>query len=212
MTRYARTGLTGEEIDEAIFAAFETDGFLTDHQTKDWDAVIEQMIEYYHDGHDVMTGEDRPVKGISKGEMTEKIFPSLPGPEDWANEPNPLLAEAAWGGITSDLWTFARPMGRLQKLLRGGYMVCRHQTTGKGWVSYITRDRRLIMEDAKKPMDRRLRTTARQADNFTALVIERNPEDRQFYADQQNALIEDVKLESSRKITYAVAQATEASR
>lgn len=212
MTRYEKVGgPTKEQIIESIFQAFETEGLLTEHGTRDWDTVFERMIEHYHDGHVITDGIERPLKGISKGEMTEQIFPHLPGPGVWADQKDPLLAEATWDGITSDLWTHTRPNSRLQKLLQG-YTVCRHKTTSKGEVSYITRNRKLVMEDAKYTLDRRVRTAVRQADEFTARVIQGNPDDRQYYSDQHGAILEDVQLESSRAMERAVAQATEATR
>lgn len=200
-------------IDNAVLAAYATEGYLTE-DGKDTERVRAQMLEVLRD-RKVLSFSEREDKAVTKGAMTEKVFPSLPGPADFGEQDDPQLAKAVWDKIAAALWTEARPSasGALQRLvgvsMGNGYVLC-HTKIGNDQTpaSYITDDRTCIERDFIDPDNKALK---RKADSIVAnreLLILRQPKNAKRWARNFDLAVKSLAAASHDQLALTVAAAT----
>lgn len=168
-------------IDTAVEAAYAVHGYLDAMGRRDLPKIRARMLDALRE-RKVITPEDKKRgKPISQNSLVELIFPNTPGPDAWAGEEDPLLAEVVWKRLRTNLWTEAdsKSKSKLQIMVASemgnGYMLLR-ATVGTDLVPsvYITDNYALIREDLNGPNKRRAQ-----------LALERYLADSQMFATRQ---------------------------
>jgi hypothetical protein len=164
------------EIKQAIFAAHVAEGYVKPDGGMDKGAVRQRIVEILLSA--VVSNEsERRDKPVTRGQMAEQVFPSLPAS---LGDQDPELAEAALKEIRSSLWAEVSPSASapIRKYLPNGYMVARVKI-GKDptWASYLTENRLLVEKDVFKPGRDSVARKARAETDKAILYIGLHPEE-----------------------------------
>lgn len=143
-----------------------------------------------------------------------RVFPKVVGPEGWAEEDDPDVAQEVYKRLDSYCWrmTALSPDGRIQTRLNGddGLVLMRtkvnpHRTDAV----YVTRDLGCLLEDAIKPQRAAEKKRADRDAAFTAMLIERVPEHgKRFNRELVGGLT--TALDSAKAITAGALEALDA--
>jgi hypothetical protein len=202
------------EVDAAVYAAFVADGYVMDDGAPDKAKVREHMLELLRP-RKVTSWAERGSKAVTRGEMVKTVFPSLPGPDLWADQPNPALAEKVWSEIDSYLWTETRPSSTsaLQRLvgfsMGNGYVLCRAKIgDNRTNAVYVTDNRQCIDRDyVKAEVDALERMVGRLVGNREMLII-RQPEHGAHYLRAFNTSLKHLQLTGASRLQQALMAAT----
>ncbi len=175
--------LTDKEVlDAAIHAAWDTEGYVTSSGEKD-KAQLAEVLYTTVSTAIVTSRPERPGKAITRGTLVETAFPSLPGPDDWANEPDPDLAEDVYNAVRTAVWDLlgtdrTKPVQRLLGERTSPRLVlCRYKVgTDRVDAVYVTRSKDCVRDDLLGAYGARLRQASARMTAATEMAIERVPE------------------------------------
>jgi len=169
-----------ERIATAIMVAWGRHGYLTEDREADLLQVTDLIYELVSKAEATKKVERAKV-GITRRALMEAVFPKVVGPEGWADEDDPEVAEGVYKALDSTCWrlTNTSPNGPIQSRLNSdnGLVLCRtkvnpHRTDAV----YVTRDLGCLLEDMIKPQRDNQKKRADRDAAFTAMLIERVPE------------------------------------
>jgi hypothetical protein len=121
-----------EEKDQAVYAAYLADGYITPEGRADKIAVRKAMCAVLSEH--VVTGRskaERKANAIRRIDLMREVFPHLPGPDAFEDQDDPVLAAEVYKTIYQRMWSEARPGAgcQLQSLITStmgnGYWLCR---------------------------------------------------------------------------------------
>lgn len=174
-------------FEQGVHAAYAAEDYLQEDGSQDKGQVREHLFEVLRQAK-VLSKKERSTKAISRGELVKRVFPHLPGPDDFEGAEDPQLALSVWKEIDRRLWTEAKPSAdsMLQRLVAvnmgNGYVMCRTKVgADRVDAAYITDDRACIDEDFVKPdndsLERKLRAVTRNRE----MLVLRQPDNAQHW-------------------------------
>ena len=180
-----QNGSLAADVEAGVLAAYVEGDYATlpERPPSSRAKVLGRIFEVLK-ASEVTSWADRLSSAVTRGSLTEQVFPGPPGPEQFAEQDDPRLAELVWDKLTAELWgmTTTSSGSALQKLVSrsmgNGYILCRTKI-GKDETPavYITDDMICIERDFIRPdndsMERKMRTWTRNR----VMVIERKPAD-----------------------------------
>jgi hypothetical protein len=125
------------------------------------------------------TPQERDQVCISRDGLMAIAFSKTPGPNDWAGQPNPDLAQATWEILDGDVWRVVDdgPNGAVQSRLNGGLVLVRRKgKRGRPSNVYVTHNPALLMEDVITPKGAAAARQAALSARHIAMCMERVPE------------------------------------
>lgn len=171
---------TDERIATAVAEAYGRRGYLSADGGFDAEGLCDVLMGPISEAVAVKKS-DRAKVGLSRRRLMEVAFPDVAGPEDWADQPDPEVAEGVYKVLDSTVWrqTSERPDGTLQARLNGevGMVLVRtkvnpHRTDAV----YVTRDLACLLEDVLKPQRDNQKKRADRDAALTVMLIERIPQ------------------------------------
>lgn len=186
-------GVNGSALDQAFYEAFAREGYVDESGARDMIRVRERIFEAVRNAK-VLGKREREEKAITRPDLVEAVFPTLPGPDAWdelTDETDRALAEAVYKKINADIWAETRPAAdaRVQRLvgvnMGNGYVLCRTKV-GKGRIdaAYITDVKECIQLDFTRPdnqaLDRRIAASTRNRE----MLLLRQPHNAKAYASE----------------------------
>jgi len=188
-----------QEVDAAVDAAYLADGFITTDGERDTEAVVARIYQAVRTAR-VTNYQERGIKAITKGDLVATTFPSLPGREDWGDQPDPELAEEVHAKIDRAFgspWMKLDANGPVQRLIADDdLLLCRTKIGNDGITAYyVTDDWKCIQEDYIKHFTKPIRDVQRKAGNALAMAGIRLPQyakqiERKFSKEQKLGLEE----------------------
>jgi hypothetical protein len=174
-----------DEIKEAFDAAFAADNLLLPTGAKDMPKIRQIMLELIM-SRKVLNKAEKPTKAVTRGALVSAVFPSLPGPDEYDEQPRPELAKAVFNKITSWVWgqTNPDPASKLQQgvvlNMGNGYCMCRTEI-GLGDNNttpavYVTDNLSLIETDLVLPGAVAASKAADQHERILEMLIHRQPQ------------------------------------
>jgi hypothetical protein len=169
-----------ERIDRAVAVALGQQGYVTEDGDVDNDSIVDAITKLAINAR-AMKKSERAKVCVSRRGIMKAVFPKVAGPESWADEPDPELAEAVYIRLDQKCWRFTAtgPSGQVQSKLNSdlGLVLCRtkvnpHRTDAV----YVTSDLGCILEDMYKPMRAAQKKQADRDAASTVMLIERIPE------------------------------------
>jgi hypothetical protein len=181
--------LTDKEVfDAAVHAAWEAEGYVTASGEKDKAKLADALYAEVHNAV-VKSRPERPAKAITRGTLVASVFPTMPGPDDWVNEPDPDLAEEVFKTISATVWDMlgtdrSKPVQRLLgERTSPRVVLCRYKL-GSDRIDavYVTRSKECVREDLLGAYGAKLRRASAQMSAVTEMAIERVPEHGKAFA------------------------------
>jgi hypothetical protein len=169
-----------DRIDTAVAVAYGQHGYLAEDGAFDIPAMIDKLTALVLTA-EVFHKKERASKGITRRRIMEHMFSQVPGPETWAEQEDPELAEGVYKTLDTACWRqmAITPSAPVQSRLNGEHtlVLCRTKVNpNQTDAVYVTRDLGCLIEDAIK---HQRASQKKRADNdaaFTAMLIERVPE------------------------------------
>lgn len=202
-----------ERIETAVALAWGRHGYMTDEGEMDTHAPIKKLADLVSTRAVAESKADRAKVCITRREAMNHVFEHVPGPEDWAQQEDPELAEGVYKSLDTYLWrlTAIGPSGPIQMRLNGdqGLVLLRTKVNPhKTDAFYATRDLGCLLEDAYKQLRAAEKRRADRDAAFTAMLIERVPEHgKRFNRELVGGLT--TALNSAKAITAGVLAAVE---
>jgi len=168
-----------ERVDEAVDAVYERHGYLVDGEPNR--GLVEDKIYDLVSNAVVEQRADRGRLAVSRRQLMAVAFPQVPGPDAWAEQEEPDLAEAVYARLDGYVWRLVNPdaSGKIQARLKsdGGRILCRTKATpDKNDAVYVTSDLQCLLADFTSPQkDRITREATRFATNLV-MAVDRLPE------------------------------------
>ena len=171
---------TDELIKRGVAAAYGAEGYVTEDGEPDHEAIIERLFERVLTAEATTTAERAKV-AIPKRDLMTVAFPQVPGPEAWAEQDDPELAEGIYLKLEGRVWTWCKMEedGPVQQRLNSGHglVLCRtkvnpHRTDAV----YVTRDWRCITADLAPKYERAAKRNAERLAQQLAMVAHRIPQ------------------------------------
>jgi hypothetical protein len=201
-------------VAQGVYQAYMTDGYVNGVGVKDNARVKEQIFEVLRP-HKVRNWAERENEAITRGEVTQQVFPSLPGPDKFSDQDDPQLAAAIWTKVDSAIWSFlqANAAGPVQRLvginLGDGYVMCRTQVgLNSTDAVYITDDRACIERDYLARDNDGLQAKIRAVTDNREMLIMRQPGNAAVYAKGFSQLVRALGTASNDRLALAVSAAT----
>lgn len=201
-------------VAQGVYEAYGADGYVNAVGVKDNAKVKEQIFEVLRP-HKVRSWAEREEKAITRGEVTQQVFPSLPGPATFSEQSDPQLAAAIWTKVDSAIWSFlqANAAGPVQRLvginLGDGYVMCRTQIgVNSTDAVYITDDRACIERDYLARDNEALQAKMRSVTDNREMLIMRQPGNAAVYAKGFGQLVKAIGAASNDRLALAVSAAT----
>ena len=177
------SGLNGDEL--AAHVAAEADaayihaGYVDADGAPDKGKVADVLVEPVSRAVASNLSE-RKDANITRSELMGIAFPSVPGAERWASQPDPKVAELVYNKLDTDVWRAVDPFpsGQVQLRLNGsGFVLVRRNQTSRiqGGV-YVTRDPSCLVADVLVPQSEGQIYRATRSARLTALLMERVPD------------------------------------
>jgi hypothetical protein len=169
-----------ERIDTAAAVAYGQAGFVKDDGAPDRGAIADTLAEMVSQAV-ARKKTDRSEVGITRRAVMQTLFPHVVGPEGWADEDDPALAEGVYMKLNTSVWRLMDegPDGPVQARLNGehGLVLCHtrvnpHRTEAV----YSTRDLACLLEDGTKKVREDEKKRADKDAAYVAMLIERVPE------------------------------------
>ena len=174
-------------ITQGVREAFENENYALPSGQRDMTKMRAHAFEVLR-GRKVITWKERVTNAVTRGDLIEQVFPSLPSPETFQEQDDPQLAEAVWDEISSILWNETRvsstsPLQRYVGLSMGnGYVLCRTIVSkNKLDAAYITDDVRCIEADFVGPDNQSLSRTMERVRMNREMLVQRQPQNARRY-------------------------------
>lgn len=149
-TQPVQVPFLSDDLLAAIAAAYEHQSYVNAAGTKSSAKLADDLADLARK-HEA-SKDERVAKACRYEKAIGILFDNVAGPDDWGNEPNPLLAQAIYKAIREDFRTLLRPdlTGAVQqRVIKHGVILCR-TTLGGGRspdAFYVTKDKKAINED-----------------------------------------------------------------
>jgi len=199
-----------ELVEAAVASAHGRYGYIDETGVYDSTPLADKLLPFVAGAVATKTSE-RATVCIRRRGLVAHAYPDVPGPEAWAEQEDPLLAEAVYLRVDGCCWrlTSINPNGKLQQRLNGEHAVVLVRTKvnpDQTPAVYVTRDRGCLVEDIIKPQNA---TQMKRANNEAALMemlIQRIPEHGpRFHRDLKGGLTR--ATNSALAITEAAVEA-----
>ena len=175
--------MNGELVSQGVYSAFKAEGYVTEDGVRDQPKLRARLFEIVA-GAKVVHKSERGEKAVTRGELMSRAFPSLPGPEDWAEQDDPALAAVVYQTIDRTyVWpeTSGNAATALQRMagvnMGNGYVVLRTKI-GRDAIPavYISDNAACIDADGVLPVLARRRRAAETAADYCEMITMRHPE------------------------------------
>lgn len=171
--------LLKERIDTAVAIAYGQHGYVIDGYP-DQGAVADMVYELVSQAV-VTKRAERANAAVTRRRLMSVVFSKVAGPEAWAEQEDPEVAEGLYKRLDGQLWRMVTPdsTGQIQTRLNGdnGLILCRTKDTAeKVPAVYVTRDLQCLVTDYSGPHKAALK---KEGDRFAmnmAMAIDRVPE------------------------------------
>jgi hypothetical protein len=168
-----------ERLERAIAVAYGQHGYVTD-DVRDDEQIVVLLLNRVLQAEVHKTAERAQV-AVPKRELMTLVWPQVAGPEAWAEQDDPELAEALYMRLESNVWSFLRVelTGQVQDRLNGahGLVLCRTKVNPhKTDAVYVTRDWKCIAADYAPKYTKAAERAATKLAMQLALVAERIPD------------------------------------
>jgi hypothetical protein len=129
---------------------------------------------------------ERASVGLTQRDLMKAAYPDVAGPEDWAEQDDPDLAEAVYLKLNSKVWrmTSDSPTGPLQSRLNSeaGLVLCRTRVNpNRTQAVYVTRDRECIKKDIIEPHQEAQKRRAKIEARLAVMLIDRIPDHARYW-------------------------------
>lgn len=169
-----------DALAEALDALYLAEGYIKDGE-RDQIGVANAIYPLVARAR-VEHPSERSTKAITKGQLVEAVFPSLPKREEWSAQPDPVLAEDLDKAIRAKVWDLVKPdrAGTVQKLIgtrTPDLVLCRTKIgTDSVDAVYVTDNLACIKEDFAGPLADAMRRANRRMALNMAMIGSRLPE------------------------------------
>ena len=175
-------------IDQGVFDAFKREDYVAEDGIRDMEKVRNRIFDAIS-RNKVLDKKERHDKAITRGNLVAEVFPNLPGPDAWADQPDPALAEAVYKAIdTKFVWGEAKvgagsPMQRMVgRNMGNGYILCRTKITKDAIpATYITDNLACIQEDFVRPDNEAAARKFKAVTDNRELLVQRQPQNAERY-------------------------------
>ncbi len=198
-------------VESAFHVAYGAAGFADEDGNLDSIALAEKLLPIVLAAEATRKSE-RAAVCVRRRQLVADAFPNIAGPEGWADEADPEVAEGVYKKADSACWRLMaeKPDGVIQSRLNGdhGLVLCRTCVNpDKTWAVYVTNALDCLIEDAIKPQREQQKMRADRDAAFTAMLIERVPEHgKRFNRELVGGLR--TALQSAEAITAGALQAS----
>lgn len=180
--------LTDEVIDEAVAAVHAHHGYAKPSGEIDNAARINAVFQIVNKAV-VSDPDDRAKHAVTRVDLVAQVFPHLAGPEEWADQSDPELAERVYNKIRNAVWGDVKPdrTGKVQQMVGAAnghpaMVLCQTALTKHQIPAvYITRDLKCILLDNTAKMKATVKKAAEKFSNNLALYMERVPESAEAF-------------------------------
>ena len=188
--------LTDDVVNEAVRTLYEQHGYIKPDGEIDSQARIHAVFQIVNTAI-VTSPKERISKAITRADLISQVFPSLAGPENWADQSDPELAEKAYVKIRSAVWGDVKPdrTGKVQMMVgqANGHpaMVLCQTFIGNDRIPavYITRDLQCIIKDNSSRLKADTKKMAEKHAANSAMWMERMPDQAEkFDADYKSGM------------------------
>lgn len=207
-------GNTAEIISQGVLEAYAREGMIKNDGERDMPLLRERLTEHVLQARVHARGE-RNGKALSRSDMVAHVFPSLPGPDAWDEQPDPQLARSIYRKVSSQVWGELHPRaaGSVQRRVAismgNGYVMCRYKI-GNDQVDgvYITDSRDCITLDYITPENEAdARARAVHTANREMLVM-RQPQNAVWYAREYVKQLQVALTAAKEQLALAVESVT----
>lgn len=201
-------------VAQGILEAYQVDGYITDSGAKNTTQVREAIFEAVRP-HKVLEWGEREDKAITRGEVTQEVFPSLPGPGHFEDTGDPQLAAAVWAKIDTTVWSYlqANAAGPVQRLvginMGNGYVLVRTQIgVNSNDAVYITDDLRCIERDFLARDNKSLQAKIDAVTSNREMLILRQPDNAKHFLSGHDRQFKALGSATHDRLALAVEAAT----
>lgn len=176
-------------IDLAVHAILEQQNLIVDEKI-DMSKLRNQLFETIVPAK-VLAKKERAEKAVQRPQLIAALFPSLPAPERFDEQPDPPLAEKVYAWIDAKVWgeTKSSADSALQRLvgvnMGNGYVMCRTKI-GRVDAVYITDNIDCIREDFTRPENDAIDRKLKMATKNREMLVLRQPDNAVKYANEYN--------------------------
>jgi hypothetical protein len=168
-----------ERIDKEVDAVYMRHNYLVDGEPKR--RLVEDKIYDLVSNAVVDKRADRGKLAVSRRQLMAVAFPQVPGPDAWAEQQEPDVAEGVYTRLDGFVWRLvsADRDGKIQARLNSdsGRILCRTRATpDKNDAVYVTSDLQCLLADFTSPQKDRITREATRFANNLAMAVDRLPE------------------------------------
>jgi hypothetical protein len=176
--------LTKDVIETAVILAHAREGYVKPDGSVDNLARIKAVFPIVNAAV-VEELKERTAKAVKRSDLVSQVFPNLPGPDEWGETDNPLLAEAVYGKIDSKVWNDVKidTSGKVQQMVgvqngTPAMVLCQTKITKDQLDAvYVTRNLKCILADNSARMKKAEKRKADQHAVNVGMWMERIPDD-----------------------------------
>lgn len=187
------SAVNGSTIDQAVHEAYVAEGYINEDGSRDAAKMRERILELVVQ-HKALDKRDRADVALLRGDLIAGVFPSMIGPDRFADEPNPdhrSLLEAVYNKVAGYVWAAVTPhaAGPIQRMvglnMGNGYVLCRTKV-GKDRIDavYVTDDLECIRLDFTRPDNQALERKIEGSTRNREMLILRQPQHAKAYASE----------------------------
>jgi hypothetical protein len=197
-------------VEAGVHAAHAAHDYVKQDGAIDQGKVRERIFEVLR-ASKVLDKKERAAKAITHGAMVEHVFPNLPGPDSFSEQPDPQLAQAIWEKIDANLWSMmaTSASSALQGLvglqMGNGYILCR-TSVGKDKTKavYITDHLGCIEEDFILPDNQSLGRKIRLVERNREMLVYRQPQNAKRFQREFGSALKQLTAASTGQLALAV--------
>ena len=197
-------------VKTAVARARGRAGYVDEEGEYDSDLLADKLLPVVARAVATRTSE-RAAVCVRRRTLVQHAYPDITGPEGWAEQADPVLAEKLYNQLDGDCWRLMStgPAGKIQQRLNGEHalVLCQTQVNpDKTHAVYVTRDRGCLLEDLIKPQSANQTKRANREAALMEMLIQRIPEHgSRFHRDLRGGLTRAVN--SALAITEAAVEA-----
>jgi hypothetical protein len=198
-------------IDLAVHAILEQQDLIADEKI-DMSKLRNRMFEVIAQ-EKVLAKKERAAKAVQRPQLLGELFPNLPAPEQYDDQPDPPLAEKVYGWFDAKVWGETKssadsPVQRLVGVNMGnGYVLCRTKI-GKVDAVYITDSIDCIREDFTRPEADSITRKLKMATKNREMLVLRQPDNAVKYANEYSRALRAELATAATQMQLAVDSVT----
>lgn len=198
-------------IDQGVHEAYEAAGYVQPDGSVDLPKLRQTILDIVREAK-VLNKKERGEKAITRGTLMARLFPTVPGPEDWDGD---LLQQRIYAELNKRVWGQVTPNanGPVQRLVGiefgNGYVLCQTKI-GKDQAPavYVSDDFSCIDQDYVSPDNAKVERALRNATINREMLVLRQPQHAKKYVDGYRRTFQAVMENGNSQMVLALEAAT----